>query len=57
MPFGKRWEAGGYESMLYNLLHDDLTGFDVRRVPVTDGSAPTAHTPPMTRPSQRGLQT
>ena len=29
-------DSGGYEAMLYDLLHYDLTGFDVRRVPVTD---------------------
>lgn len=30
-------KAGGYEAMLYDLLHHDLTGFNVRQVPVTDG--------------------
>lgn len=30
-------EAGGYEAMLFDLLHHDLTGFNVRRVPMTDG--------------------
>jgi len=30
-------EAGGYEAMLYDLLHTDLTTFNVRRVPVTEG--------------------
>jgi hypothetical protein len=37
--FGAIWEemeAGGYEAMLYDLLHHDLTGFNARRVPVTD---------------------
>jgi hypothetical protein len=28
---------GGYEAMLHDLLHYDLTGFNVRAVPVTDG--------------------
>ena len=38
--FGAIWEqmeAGGYEAMLHELLHHDLTGFNVRRVPVTEG--------------------
>jgi hypothetical protein len=38
--FGAIWqemEAGGYEAMLHDLLHHDLTGFNVRRVPDTDG--------------------
>jgi len=38
--FGAIWremEAGGYAAMLYDLLHHDLAGFNVRRVPVTDG--------------------
>jgi hypothetical protein len=30
-------DAGGYEAMLHDLLHLDLTTFNVRRVPVTDG--------------------
>ena len=28
-------ESGGYEAMLHDLLHHDLTGFDVRDVPDT----------------------
>ena len=38
--FGAIWEqmeAGGYAAMLYDLLHIDVTTFNVRRVPVTDG--------------------
>ena len=38
--FGAIWqemEAGGYAAMLHDLLHHDLAGFNVRRVPVTDG--------------------
>jgi hypothetical protein len=38
--FGAIWremEAGGYAAMLYDLLHHDLTGFNVRHVPDTDG--------------------
>ena len=30
-------ESGGYEAMLHDLLHHDLTGFDVRDVPDTEG--------------------
>ncbi len=30
-------EAGGYEAMLYDLLRYNLTAFNVRRVPATDG--------------------
>ena len=30
-------EAGGYEAMLHDLLQRDLTGFNVRRIPATDG--------------------
>ena len=30
-------EAGGYAAMLHHLLHIDVTTFNVRRVPVTDG--------------------
>lgn len=30
-------ESGGYEAMLYDLLHHDLTGFNVRNVPETEG--------------------
>lgn len=30
-------ESGGYEAMLHDLLHHDLTGFDVRDVPDTKG--------------------
>jgi hypothetical protein len=33
----KQMEAGGYEAMLYELQHHDLTGFDVRSVPDTVG--------------------
>jgi Family of unknown function (DUF5906) len=36
--FGAIWaqmETGGYEAMLHDLLTHDLTGFNVRRVPVT----------------------
>ncbi len=33
----KEMEAGGYAAMLYDLLHHDLTGFNVRRVPFTEG--------------------
>ena len=29
-------DDGGYETMLYDLLHYDLTGFNVRHMPVTD---------------------
>ena len=38
--FGAIWEemeAGGYAAMLHDLLHIDLTDFNVRRVPVTEG--------------------
>jgi hypothetical protein len=38
--FGKIWaqmEAGGYEAMLHDLLAYDLTGFNVRAVPQTEG--------------------
>lgn len=34
---GQEMEAGGYEAMLYDLLRLDLTIFNVRRVPDTDG--------------------
>ena len=31
-------DNGGYEALLYHLLHEvDLTGFNVRKVPQTDG--------------------
>ena len=30
-------EDGGYEAMLHDLLRRDLTGFDVRDVPETEG--------------------
>jgi hypothetical protein len=30
-------DAGGYEAMLHDLLHHDLTGFNVADVPETDG--------------------
>src|SRR5262249_32683579 len=30
-------EAGGYEAMLYDLLHHDLSDFNVRPVPQTEG--------------------
>jgi hypothetical protein len=33
----KQMESGGYEAMLYDLLNLDITGFNVRAVPVTDG--------------------
>ena len=32
----REMEAGGYEAMLHDLLRHDLTGFNVRRVPVTE---------------------
>jgi hypothetical protein len=38
--FGAIWqemEAGGYEAMLHDLLHHDMTGFNMRHVPDTDG--------------------
>jgi len=38
--FGEIWkqmEAGGYEAMLHDLLAMDLTDFNVRAVPLTDG--------------------
>ncbi|MFL5281561.1 MAG: primase-helicase family protein [Rhodopila sp.] len=38
--FSEIWaemDAGGYEAMLHELLNIDLTRFNVRRVPVTDG--------------------
>ena len=33
----RQMEAGGYEAMLHDLLHHDLTGFNVRSFPVTEG--------------------
>ena len=33
----KQMDAGGYEAMLHDLLKFDLTGFNVRAVPVTEG--------------------
>jgi len=33
----KQMEAGGYAAMLHDLLAHDLSGFNVRAVPVTDG--------------------
>jgi hypothetical protein len=33
----KQMEAGGYEAMLYDLLNLDITTFNVRSVPVTEG--------------------
>jgi phage/plasmid-associated DNA primase len=31
-------EQGGYEALLYDLLHEDLTGFDPRKIPMTNSS-------------------
>jgi len=36
-------EAGGYEAMLHDLLQYDLTGFDVREVPETEGLREQKH--------------
>jgi hypothetical protein len=33
----EQMEAGGYEAMLYDLLNHDITTFNVRSVPVTEG--------------------
>lgn len=33
----KEMESGGYEAMLYELMNHDITHFNVRRVPVTEG--------------------
>jgi hypothetical protein len=36
-------EAGGYEAMLHDLLNHDLSGFDVREVPETEGLREQKH--------------
>jgi hypothetical protein len=38
----KQMRAGGYEALLYHLLHVDLSGFNVRAVPKTAGLAEQA---------------
>ena len=33
----KQLENGGYQGMLHELLHRDISNFNVRRVPQTEG--------------------